>query len=436
MGLSNLDQCLALRLGWLGTDHPPTREFLRSWQLDQLRRIVEHASKNSPFYARHFETVFPEKIASLDDFSSLPTMTADDLRRDPEQLLCLSRDAVARVVTLHSSGTTGPPKRVFHTHADLEATVDYFRWGMANLVGIDEGVLVLMPGDRPDGVGRLLVDALTRAGARPVPYGIFDRTGDVIARCLREQVRCIVGPSAHLNMVARAWERECLPKDQIRSVLLCWDMAPGIVVQNVEKAFGCKVFRHWGMIETGLGGAVECCPGSGLHVREADVYVEIVCPETGELLPDGEFGEIVVSTPLRRGMPLIRYRTGDSGRIVSGQCACGSPARRLDPRVFRRDEGVDIGTGVIGLQELNEVLYAVDGLDDFCVAVLPGEIRVTVSSWGEGVSRRVRAALETVEPLQRGVTQGMFKIEIQIENGGVPAVQGLGKRRIELHLGS
>ena len=107
-------------------------------------------------------------------------------------------------------------------------------------------------------------------------------------------------------------------------------------------------------------------------------------PSTGAPLPDGETGELVLTTLLRMGMPFIRYRTGDLGRILPGVCpACGSPLRRLDPRV-RRAVGVDPVGGIsLCLDDLNEALYAVEGLGDFAAGLDDGELTVRYCGLGD-----------------------------------------------------
>tara|TARA_Y100001978_G_scaffold200349_1_gene216448 strand:+ start:1597 stop:2847 length:1251 start_codon:yes stop_codon:yes gene_type:complete len=411
-------------MGWSGSRRPSSGE-VRCWQMEQLRAVIEHARANSPFYGRTLAGFDVEAIRTAEDFSRLPMMTAGDLREYPEQLLCVSQDDIARVVTLHSSGTTGKPKRVFHTQDDLEATINFFDWGMRIMIGPGQTALVLMPGERTGGVGMLLAEALTRFGARCVPHGILEDGKAALDQIMAENASCIVGPAAHVNLIAYWWERLGMPKGRVQSVLLCWDAAPEAVVRNLERIFGCRVFRHWGMIETGLGGAVECEPGSGMHLREADVYLEIVDPDTGKLVPDGDVGEIVVSTPLRRGMPLIRYRTGDSGRILPDQCVCGSPMRRLDPHVSRISDGVPVGSNRLRLADLNETLYPISGLADFAVALSKDTLFVRVCGSAES-GRRAHDALASM-PV---VAEANLAIEIEMNNDAAPAVPGLGKRQI------
>lgn len=428
MAQTALDQWLVRRMGWAG-ESLPTPEEVRAWQLARLREMVAHAQANSPFYRQQFEGVDASSIRSESDFSGLPMMTPDDVREGPERLLCVSQDDIARVVTLQSSGTTGQPKRIFHTQDDLEATADFFDWGMRSMIEPGQTALVLMPGERPGGVGRLLADAVGRFGACAVSHGVMEDAGAALEHVMAENAECIVGPSAHINLLACEWERRDLPQGQIKSVLLCWDAIPDSVVRNVERILGCRVYRHWGMIETGLGGAVECAPGSGMHVREPDVFLEIVDPRTGRTVPGGEFGEMVVSTPLRRGMPLIRYRTGDLGCIILGQCECGSPLRRLDPHVRRAAEGVQTDSGALRLTELNEVLYGVPGVGDFAAEWDGQVLRIRLSA-RESVREHAERALASMPVIAQGLEKNCMRIELVVKNDVSPAVPGLGKRRI------
>ncbi|WP_272700707.1 DVU_1553 family AMP-dependent CoA ligase [Desulfovibrio sp. Fe33] len=427
MDSANLDRWLA---GRMGRDTIPSVRELRDWQLRRLRDLVDHAKIGSPFYARHLNGIRGADLDSLEAFSRLPEIGPKELRSDPDALLSVSRDDIERVVTLSSSGTTGEPKRIFHTADDLEATTDFFGWGMSNMVGPGEAALILLPGARPGGVGRLLDEALSRHGSRAVSHGEMTDADAAVSQCLAEKASCIVGSPAHVNLFAHAWTARGLPRGVIRSALLCWDVIPEAVCLNVAERLGCGVFRHWGMIETGLGGAVECSPGSGMHLRETDVFLEIVDPYTGRLLPDGEFGDMVVTTPLKMGMPLIRYRTGDVGRILPGDCGCGSPLRRLDPLVRRRRGGVVSASGILSLWELNEVVYGTPGVADFAAWLDGGTLRLVVC--GNASCEAVSQALGTLPAVANGLAAGTLRVDIENKNGVAPAVPGLDKRRIAI----
>ena len=112
-------------------------------------------------------------------------------------------------------------------------------------------------------------------------------------------------------------------------MLLSADNVPDAISNELRRIWGCEVFTHYGMTEMGFGGGVECEARNGYHLREADLYIEIVDPETGRSVSQGDPGEVVFTTLTRRGMPLIRYRTGDVSRFVPGPCPCGTVLKTL-----------------------------------------------------------------------------------------------------------
>ena len=169
-----LDRWTRRRIGQSGA-RPLQRNDLARYQLAALNRTLAHVRQNSPFYRRHLADL-SLPLGSLDDLAALPVTTAADLRRDPLALLCVSRDRIARAVTLETSGTTGAPKRLFFTDADLELTVDFFQHGMSTLVGPGQRVLILMPGQLPGSVGDLLVRALARMDVRGIVHGPVHRS--------------------------------------------------------------------------------------------------------------------------------------------------------------------------------------------------------------------------------------------------------------------
>jgi phenylacetate-CoA ligase len=365
-----LDRWLLDGMGRPPTGPLPSPEELRGWQMQRLRETVAWARERSPFFGQRLADVDLAGLREPADLAALPRMAAPDLRGNPLALLCVSQDEVARVASLDSSGTSGPPKRLFFDAEDLERTTEYFAWGMQALARPGDAALVLLPGERPGGVARLLATALERFGARAVLLDAPGDPGRAVDLVLAQGCSCLVGAPAHLGALSEAWAGRGLPPGQVRAALLCWDAASPAAVDRLRRNLGCAVLRHWGMAETGLGGAVECAEGSGLHLREADILVEICDPQTGAPLPDGAWGEITLSTLRRRAMPLIRFRSGDAGRILPGACACASPLRRLDPGVDRLDAGALLPGGArLRPRDLDAALLALPGLLDYTAAV-------------------------------------------------------------------
>lgn len=363
MNITPLHAWIGDRLGF--AERRYTRGDLGAYQLDRLNWVVQYAKCGSRFY-RHLFSSVPDPIQSLADWSKLPFTSAEDLRANPNHLACVSQDDIQRIVTLPTSGTTGPSKRVYFTAADQELTVDFFKVGMSTLAGAGDRVLILLPGARPGSVGDLLKTGLERLGCSAIVYGPVDDEAGVLRLIVESNSNVLVGAPVHLHRLAR-WDEAfgILPKGQIRSVLASTDTLPNVIRANLARLWGCEVFDHWGMTETGLGGGVECEAHNGFHLREVDLFVEIIDPQNGKVLPDGETGEVVITTLTRKAMPFIRYRTGDLGRLLPGDCDCGSFIKRLDRITHRIGAGVQLETGLLTQNDLDEALFALPWLLDF-----------------------------------------------------------------------
>jgi len=345
---SPLDPWLAARLSTpLCALSPAT---VRARQDDLLREAVRRAL-DAPFYrARLAGLVLPR---ALDDLAGLPFTTSDDLREAGDALLCVADDAVARIVTLPTSGSTGAPKRLRFSDADIERTVDFFAVGMTTLCRPGDVVAIFMPGQRPDSVGDLLDRGLRRAGMQPVLLPPAASGAEHAARLADTGAQVFVATPTQAGAAAAAVLAGQGPAARPRACLLSAEATPPKTADKVRAAFGCEVFDHWGMTETGYGGGVECAAHHGFHLREADIHVEIVHPLTGAPLPDGQTGEVVVTTLAAEAMVLLRYRTGDAAAMLPPPCRCGSPLRRLGPvrgRIRRYGNHWDIITLAKGVR--------------------------------------------------------------------------------------
>lgn len=278
------------------------RAELDAYIAEKLSSQVTYVIENSSWYAEHLK-------------EEIPFLTEDDVREYGSRMLCVPDSQIARVVT--TSGSTGKPKRIYFTENDLEHTIDYFAHGMQYLVHDGDRALILFPGENQWSLVKLLEEGLERIGVS-------------IAEQMDEEVTCIIGaPEDVLEL-----SRNC--PYSVRNVLLSSAYVDDEVRKEIEKNLSCEVFEHYGMTEMGLGCAVSCGE-EGYHIRENDIYIEIVDPDTGKRVPDGEWGEIVFTSLNREAMPFIRYRTGDIARILP-PCRCGSILKRLD-KVKERKNG-------------------------------------------------------------------------------------------------
>ena len=332
-----------------------SREELDRWQQGRLREALGCAKENSPFYREHLRAVRPEDICTREDLARIPFTTADD----PQRWLCCGGAEVERVVTLKTSGTTASPKRIFFRREDQERTVDFFAHGMGELVSPGDRVLILMPGRQPGSVGDLLEQGLARTGVRAVQGGAVADIRASYELLRASGCNCVVGIPVQVLGLAEYAAR--LPENQrprLKSVLLSADAAHPALIRRVGELLGCEVFDHFGMTEMGFGVAVECSAHQGCHIRENDILVEVIDPDTGESLPDGQPGELVFTTLDLRAMPFLRYRTGDMGMLLPGPCPCGSFVRRILPQGGRLAERGR-------LRALDGVLLACPGVVDY-----------------------------------------------------------------------
>ena len=438
-----LESWIALKLGVSG--ERLRREHVERYQLERLRRTVEWAHRHGRFYrrlrmgAKHAESLQGSRprerdlldLASLADLRLLPFTTALDLRERGPELLCVSQDDVRRVVTLDSSGTTGTPKRLYFTADEQELTVDFFRVGMSTLTAPGDRVSILLPGAVPGSVGDLLALALRRSGVTPIPHGFVRDLPAAVDLLRRERPTALVGVPVQVLALARYAEEVAGESFRLKSVLLASDHVPDSIVRELTRAWGCQVFEHYGMTEMGLGGGVDCEAHAGYHLREADLYVEIVDPLTGEPLPEGVRGEVVFTTLTRRGMPLVRYRTGDLSRFLPGPCPCGTVLRRLE-RVRGRLAGQTVD---VTMPELDEALFAVPGVVDFAVVASRDPSSLAITMWSlrparHGVEGAVHEALDQVPAICAARRAGTLSVTVSTACVGERLPRGPEKRTI------
>ena len=287
------------------------------WQLARLNETLALARTHSAFFSARLPSA---PLRSLDELQALPLMGPEDLTREGLRLLCVPPYGIERIVTLPTSGSTGAPKRVYFTGPDLELCTDFFHHGMQNVVQAGETVAILFPHERPGSVGDQLIRALARFNAKPLP--LFG-AAEPLEQLRRTGAHCVVGAPGQVLALARQGRAE------VARVLLSADYVSADCRAGLTQAWGCTIYEHYGMTEMGLGGGVSCDAHEGYHMRDLDLLIEILDPETGRVLPDGETGEVVFTTLTRVGMPLIRYRTGDYSAKLTQPCPCGCTLSRL-----------------------------------------------------------------------------------------------------------
>jgi phenylacetate-CoA ligase len=318
-----------------------TPQDLCRLQLEGLKWTVAHAYRGSPVYRKHMDEagVGPEDIRSLDDLKRLPFTTSTDLQEGyPFPLLCVPLEDVVRIHA--SSGTTGKRKVLCYTAKDIEDWSDFFArcYEIAGLTTADRVQIAVGYGVWTAGAGFQL--ACEKFGAMAIPAG----PGNLDMQCeflidMQTTVMCCTA-SMGLLLAEEVNKRGLRDKINLKKMIFGSERSSDAMRAKIKEYLGLEdVFDIPGMTELyGPGTGLDCPFHTGIHYW-ADYYiVEIVDPETLEAVPEGETGEMVVTTLKKEAVPLIRYRTRDLTRLIPGRCPCGSIFPRHDRILGRSDD--------------------------------------------------------------------------------------------------
>lgn len=338
------------------------RDELKKIQIERLKKSV-NAAYESEFYRSRFDKagVKPEHIESLEDIQKIPFTTKDDLRRAyPAGMLTVPKNSVVRMHA--SSGTTGKPTVIFHTKHDLDA------W--TNLVARS----LYMAGMREDDVFQNMMTYGLFTGGLGLHYGA-EKLGMMVIPAssgnTKRQVQLIqdfhttsvhITPSYALHLgddVIHYGVKD--PTDLgLKFAVMGAEPYSESVTKKIEEKFNLKAFNCYGLSEmNGPAVAFECTEKSGLHIWEDNYYVEIINPETGENLPAGEKGELVLTTLNREGMPILRYRTRDLTVLHDEKCACGRTHARIERILGRADDMMIVGGVNVFPSQIEHVLMEI-----------------------------------------------------------------------------
>jgi phenylacetate-CoA ligase len=322
--------------------------LLRQLQLDRLQTIVKHTYEHVELFRQRLESrnLKPADMQSLADLAKLPFTTKADLRDTyPFGLFATSLREVVRVHA--SSGTTGKPIVVAYTQKDLDVWTSVMVRSLATC-GLHEGDIIQNAygyGLFTGGLGAHYGAEGIGATVIPISGGNTDRQLMVMKDFGVTAICCT--PTYFLHLIDRAsqigLDLKSLP---LRAGVFGAEPWTQSMRKHIESVTNIQAFDIYGLSEIiGPGVAIECPHHDGLHIFEDHFYPEIIDPETGKVLPDGEEGELVLTTFSKFAMPMIRYRTRDITALLPGQCPCGRTLRRMR-RIGRRSDDMLIIRGV------------------------------------------------------------------------------------------
>jgi phenylacetate-CoA ligase len=351
-----------------------TRSDIEIYQTYRLRRILRYCSEKSSFYREvlRARAIQPDYIRDLGDLAGLPFTEPYHLAESPYRFLCISQAEIARPYTFITSGTTGPKKKIFWTHNDIERITDFMAAGIGTVAEQKDIVLILLPDGRPNSQADLLCKGVKKLRATPAVAEADLNASELLKAVQDSHCTVIFGYARKLWRLSQELR---LQKDLsalgVRVLFLASEYLPPAMRHSLQKAWNCSVRTHYGLTEMGMGVAVECEACDGYHFNEAELLLEVVNPQTGEAVANGEEGELVFTTLTREAMPLIRYRTHDLSRLITEPCPCGaSSLLKFAPVKKRLENIVMVGENDEMYPVLfDDVLFAIPGLVDYQVTV-------------------------------------------------------------------
>ncbi|MGI6087585.1 MAG: phenylacetate--CoA ligase family protein [Kiritimatiellia bacterium] len=414
---------------------------LRNLQLRRLQAIVASTYANVPLFRQRMQErqLTPDSLHSLADITLLPFMVKADLRDNyPFGLFAVPMQEIVR---LHaSSGTTGKPIVVAYTHADLEV------WSSVMLrsflaCGLHAGDVIQNAygyGLFTGGLGAHYGAEALGAAVIPISGGNTDRQLMTLKDFGVTAICCT--PSYFLHLAERAEEQGSnLRNLPLRAGIFGAEPWTESLRTRIETMTGIRAYDIYGLSEIiGPGVGIECSEHNGLHIFEDHFYPEVVDPETGAVLPDGEEGELALTTLSKQAMPMIRYRTRDITSIINEPCACGRTIRRIR-RIARRSDDMFIIRGVnVFPSQVETALLTAEGTLPHYQIVLTREkgldrMEVQVEVTPEIFSDRIGALEDLRRNLIKSLEQVLnIRVEVRLsEPHTIPRSEGKARRVLD-----
>ena len=398
------------------------QDYLRELQLERLRKVVQHSYDHVELFRRRMEErkLVPADVRSLADIAKLPFMVKADLRDTyPFGLFAVP---MSEVVRLHaSSGTTGKPIVVGYTRSDLEVWMEVVKRAMASC-GLNRTDVIQVS----YGYGLFTGGLGAHYGAEALGATVVPTSGGntkrqiMLMRDFGTTAICCTPSYFNFMIEQAAAEGIDMRKLPIKAGLFGAEPWTEEMRKRIEDAAGIKAYDIYGLSEIiGPGVAIECRCQKGMHIFEDHFYPEIINPETGEVLPDGEFGELVLTTLSKYAMPMIRYRTRDLTRIVAEPCACGRTLRRI-ARISSRSDDMFIIRGVnVFPSQIETALLSVEGTTANYNIILSTEngldsLEVDVEVTEELFSDKVRS-MEGLQQRLTAAVEGLIGLRVRIK---------------------
>jgi len=416
-----------------------TRQQLEELQLERLKKVLKRVYQKVPHYKKKFQdsNINVSNIKSLDDIKKFPFTIKEDLFVDyPYGLLAVSLEKVLRLHT--SSGTTGKPKAIFFSRRDINNSAELIARCLV-MTGATKGDILQNSMTYGLFTGAFVMHyGAEKVGILVIPAGPGNTERQISLMKDFGTTMLHITPSYALYIASVLYDKGIDPKKELKLKRAYLGAEPfsEATRKKIENILGIDVYTCYGLTEmNGPGVGFECLYKDGLHIWEDNFLMEIINPVNGETVPEGEIGELVLTTLNREAMPLIRYRTRDLTRIISEPCKCGRTHRKI-ARIIGRSDDMFIVKGVnIFPQQIEHILMGIKGVAQNYQIVLEAydemiiKVEIDRELFDGKIEKLIRLKDEIIDKI-RAATLVKPKVEL-LEPGTLPANEGKAKRVID-----
>lgn len=325
-------------------------------QIQQVNKQIQALIKAESFYGKKLEEAGIKGITTSEDFEQLPFSEKNDLREAyPLGLMTAPEEDIVRIHS--SSGTTGLPVIIPYTAKDVDDWAIMFSrcYETAGITNKDR--IQITPGYGLWTAGIGFQNGAEKLGAMVVPMGPGN-TDKQLQMMMDMKSTVLCATSSYALLLAEEIEKRGIKENiHLKKGVIGSERWGETMRQRIQNELGIELYDIYGLTEIyGPGIGISCIHDCGIHYWDDYVYIEIIDPVTLKPVPDGELGEIVITTLVKEGAPLIRYRTHDLSRIIPGKCPCGNPFPRLDTIMGRTDDMIKIKGVNVFPSQIEEVL--------------------------------------------------------------------------------
>lgn len=329
-------------------------------QLELVNERIKALEKAESFYGKKLEEAGIHEVHSPEDFKKLPFSEKKDLRDAyPLGLMTAPEEEIVRIHS--SSGTTGKPVIIPYTKKDVDDWATMFArcYEMAGITKKDR--LQITPGYGLWTAGIGFQAGCEKLGAMAIPMGPGNTDKQIEMMIAMESTVLCATSSYALLLAEEIEKRGLVDQIKLKKGIIGSERWSDKMRNKISGILGIELYDIYGLTEIyGPGIGINCKGQKHMHYWDDFIYIEIIDPKTGENLPDGEWGEIVITTLKKEGAPLIRYRTHDLSRIIPGKCSCGSPYPRIDIIQGRTDDMMKIHGVNVFPSQIEEIIAEFD----------------------------------------------------------------------------